>query len=210
MIETPETTIAPLPPAPTPDRITGIAARLTQDNIDTDQIIPARYMTTISRFGLGPHLFRNWRYHADGGPRRDFVLNQRPWNRAVILLAGRNFGCGSSREHAPWALADFGIRCVIAESFGDIFRVNCRRNGIALISPLSGLDDIAAACERGEPLEIDLARRVIIVRDGREHAFAFAPGHEDYATRPLDEIARTLMFDTEIAVFERRLEDPAR
>lgn len=198
------------PPPHTADRITGIAARLAQDNIDTDQIIPARYMTTISRFGLGQHLFRNWRYHADGSPRGDFVLNQPPWNQATILLAGHNFGCGSSREHAPWALTDFGIRCVIAGSFGDIFRENCRRNSITLISPLSGQADLAAACERGEPLVIDLARRVIATRDGREHPFAFASGHEDYATRPLDEIARTLKFEAEIAAFERRLEEPAR
>ncbi|MDP3908574.1 3-isopropylmalate dehydratase small subunit [Novosphingobium sp.] len=210
MIDPPATTATQPPRHTTPDRIGGFAACLAQANIDTDQIIPARYMTTISRFGLGQHLFRNWRYHPDGSPRADFVLNQPPWDRAAILLAGENFGCGSSREHAPWALADFGIRCVIAGSFGDLFRENCRRNGITLISPLSGHEDIAAACQRGEPLEINLARRVIVTPDAREHAFAFASGHEDYATRPLDEIARTLKFEAEIAAFEHRLEGPAR
>ena len=191
------------------DRITGFAARLARDNIDTDQIIPARYMTTISRFGLGEHLFRNWRYQPDGAPRADFVLNRAPWTKAAILLAGDNFGCGSSREHAPWALADFGIRCIIAASFGDIFRENCRRNGITLITLLSGQDAIAAAAERGETLEIDLAARVVRTADGGKHPFAFAPGHADYATRPLDEIARTLQFEAAIAAYERRLEETA-
>ena len=191
------------------DRITGLAARLARDNIDTDQIIPARYMTTISRFGLGEHLFRNWRYQPDGTPRADFVLNRAPWRKAAILLAGENFGCGSSREHAPWALADFGIRCVIAGSFGDIFRENCRRNGITLITLTSGHGAVAAACERGETLAIDLAAQVVRTPDGGEHAFAFAPGHEDYATRPLDEIARTLQFEAAIAAYERRLEETA-
>lgn len=191
------------------DRIAGFAARLARDNIDTDQIIPARYMTTISRFGLGEHLFRNWRYLADGTPQADFVLNRAPWNKAAILLAGDNFGCGSSREHAPWALADFGIRCVIAASFGDIFRENCRRNGITLISLLSGQDAVAAACDRGEALEIDLAARVVRTGDGQAYGFTFAPGHEDYATRPLDEIARTLQFEAAIAAYERRLEETA-
>lgn len=191
------------------DRITGFAARLAGDDLDTDQIIPARYMTTISRFGLGQHLFRNWRYHPDGRPRADFVLNQPPWDQAVILLAGANFGCGSSREHAPWALADFGIRCVIAGSFGDIFRENCRRNGIILVTLRSGDDAVAAACERGEVLEIDLAARMVRIANGGAHPFRFAPGHENYASRPLDEIARTLQFEDAIAAYERRLEETA-
>lgn len=192
------------------DRISGFAARLAQDNIDTDQIIPARYMTTISRFGLGEHLFRNWRYQPDGTPRADFLLNRAPWTKAAILLTGDNFGCGSSREHAPWALADFGIRCVIATSFGDIFRENCRRNGITLITLLSGQDAVAAACEAGEALEIDLAARLVRTADGADHPFTFAPGHEGYATRPLDEIARTLQFEAAIAAYEERLEETSR
>ena len=111
-------------------KLTGIAAHLPVANIDTDKIIPARHLKTIKRTGLGVHLFETLRYHEDGSERAEFVLNQEPYRKAEILIAGENFGCGSSREHAPWALLDFGIRCVIAPSFADIFFHNCFKNGV--------------------------------------------------------------------------------
>lgn len=190
---------------------TGVAAALLRSNVDTDAIIPSREMKTVSKTGLSAGLFAGWRYldAATRTPNPEFILNRPEQRGSTILLSGLNFGCGSSREHAPWALADFGIRCVIAGSFGDIFRENCRRNGITLITLTSGHGAVAAACERGETLAIDLAAQVVRTPDGGEHAFAFAPGHEDYATRPLDEIARTLQFEAAIAAYERRLEETA-
>src|SRR5271165_1368336 len=114
--------------------LTAIAAPLPLANVDTDKIIPARFLKTIRRTGLGQHLFNTLRYTPDGHEREDFVLNQSPFRDAQILIAHENFGCGSSREHAPWALLDFGIRCVIAPSFADIFHANCFKNGILPLS----------------------------------------------------------------------------
>jgi 3-isopropylmalate/(R)-2-methylmalate dehydratase small subunit len=111
-------------------KLTGIAAHLPVANVDTDKIIPAHHLKTIKRTGLGVHLFETLRFHDDGSEREDFVLNRHPYRNAEILIAGENFGCGSSREHAPWALLDFGIRCVIAPSFADIFFNNCFKNGV--------------------------------------------------------------------------------
>ena len=108
----------------------GIGAPLPMDDVDTDKIIPARFLRTIKRSGLGRNLFNDLRYQADGAENPDFVLNKPPYREAKLLVAGRNFGCGSSREHAPWALLDFGIRCVIAPSFADIFHNNCFKNGV--------------------------------------------------------------------------------
>ena len=110
------------------------AVVIARDDIDTDQIIPARFLTTTSRTGLGRHLFSDWRFDASGAPRTDFALNAGPSDGAAILVGGRNFGCGSSREHAPWALSDWGIRAVIASSFADIFRSNAHKNGVLTIA----------------------------------------------------------------------------
>ena len=117
------------------------AVVIARDDIDTDQIIPARFLTTTSRTGLGRHLFSDWRFDASGAPRKDFALNAGPSDGAAILVGGRNFGCGSSREHAPWALSDWGIRAVIASSFADIFRSNAHKNGLLTIA----LEDAALA-----------------------------------------------------------------
>jgi len=114
--------------------LTSPAVLLKRDDIDTDQIIPARFLTTTTRQGLGKHLFADWRYHPDGSPRREFVLNTPGAQGAQILVAGQNFGCGSSREHAPWALVDQGIRAVVAGSFADIFRSNAHKNGLLTIA----------------------------------------------------------------------------
>ena len=139
-------------------KLTGIAAPLPLVNVDTDKIIPARHLKTIKRTGLGVHLFETLRYHDDGSERPEFVLNREPYRAASILIAGENFGCGSSREHAPWALLDFGIRAVIAPSFADIFFNNCFKNGILPDCSASRADrDPAARGERGRGS--DLHRR---------------------------------------------------
>jgi 3-isopropylmalate/(R)-2-methylmalate dehydratase small subunit len=121
------------------DTLTGVAAPLNMENVDTDKIIPARFLKTIKRTGLGGNLFASLRYNEDGSEKPDFVLNQPKYRHAEILVAGENFGCGSSREHAPWALLDFGIRCVIAPSFADIFHGNCFKNGILPIALPAGI-----------------------------------------------------------------------
>src|SRR5215211_4507480 len=149
--------------------LTGIAAPLPMINVDTDMIIPARHLKTIKRTGLGVALFETLRYASDGTDRPDFVLNREPYRRAEILIAGDNFGCGSSREHAPWALLDYGIRCVISTSFGDIFYNNCFKNGILPIkvSP-EDLEKLFDDAERGAnaTLSIDLERQEIRGPDG--------------------------------------------
>jgi 3-isopropylmalate/(R)-2-methylmalate dehydratase small subunit len=159
-------------------------AVLSRDDIDTDQIIPARFLRTTERSGLGTHLFEDWRYQPDGEARGEFVLN-RPESAGVgILLAGRNFGCGSSREHAVWALLDFGIRAVIAEGFADIFRKNALRNGLL---PVSVDADTHRRClevaQKGEPFHLDLERRTASA--GAELSFSF----------DVDPFARVCMLD---------------
>src|SRR5919107_785655 len=159
------------------DKITTIRSRtvvLPSSNIDTDQIIPARFLTTTTRQGLGRQLFADWRYDADGSAKQDFVLNRPEAAGCEILVAGRNFGCGSSREHAPWALLDYGFRAVIAPSFADIFQNNCTKNGVL---PVALLDEEVAELVRrareaeGYELTVDLERRE--VRDGRGFTAAF-------------------------------------
>ncbi|MGH6886993.1 MAG: 3-isopropylmalate dehydratase small subunit, partial [Geminicoccales bacterium] len=144
--------------------LTGIAAPLPMVNVDTDKIIPARWLKTIKRTGLGVNLFETLRYDDDGKERPDFVLNREPWRRAEILIAGENFGCGSSREHAPWALLDFGIRCVIAPSFADIFNNNCFKNGILpVVLPQEQVDVLLreAADARDPTFTVDLEKQEI-------------------------------------------------
>ena len=142
-------------------KLTGIAAPLPLVNVDTDKIIPARHLKTIKRTGLGVHLFETLRYHDDGSERPEFVLNREPYRRAEILIAGENFGCGSSREHAPWALLDFGIRAVIAPSFADIFFNNCFKNGILpIVLPQEQIEILQReASEAEDPTFTSTSRR---------------------------------------------------
>ncbi|AGH98271.1 3-isopropylmalate dehydratase small subunit [Micavibrio aeruginosavorus] len=144
--------------------LTAIAAPLPLMNVDTDMIIPKQFLRTILRTGLGKSLFNDMRYNEDGSPKADFVLNKAPFDRAEILVAGDNFGCGSSREHAPWALLDFGIRCVIAPSYADIFYNNCFKNGILPVTLPS--ETVDALMERmtthpGETITVDLENCVV-------------------------------------------------
>ena len=190
----------------------GIAAPLYRINVDTDAIIPSREMKRVSREGLGAGLFANWRY-ADPAARRpnpDFVLNRQPWQQATILLAGANFGCGSSREHAVWALKDFGFRAIIAPSFGSIFHGNCIRNGIV---PVTLEDDIVAALaqaaqdEPGRRITVDLEALRVIDPDGKQHSFSLGEDARKMLLEGLDPIALTLTYEVVIDEFLERDRD---
>ena len=186
-------------------RVKAVAASLPLANVETDMIIPAHYMNALTRTGLGRHLFRELRYGPDGRERADFILNRPPCRGAQILIADRNFGCGSSREHAVWALADFGIRCVIAPSFGDIFAGNARKNGLLLIR----LPDELCAALRHEvesaqyaPVEVDLEAQQIRLASGRSIDFTIDAGDRRILMEGLDDIERTLRHADAIARFE--------
>lgn len=186
-------------------RLTAVAAPLPLANVDTDMIIPARYMKALTRNGLGRHAFRELRYAPDGTERDDFVLNHTGYRAAQILIADRNFGCGSSREHAVWALADFGIRCVIAPSFGDIFSNNARKNGLLLIRLPDDVcerlrDEIALS--QFAPISIDLIGQHIILASGEAIAFAIDPDDRRTLIEGLDDITRTMRHEGAIARFE--------
>lgn len=181
----------------------GIAAPLGQVNINTDAIIPATYMRSASA-NLGAGLFARWRYEENGEPKTDFILNQTPYDRASILIAGANFGCGSSREAAVWALLRFGIRCVIAPSYADIFYENCFRNGLlpALVSPA----DLEIALTQskvphGGDFFIDLKRSRIFLPQGEEIEFSIPPMRRDALLRGDDDIATTLRHEEALANF---------
>jgi len=189
------------------DRLTAVPAPLPLSNVDTDMIIPARFMKALSRSGLGRHLFQELRYAADGTERDAFILNRGPCRQARILIADRNFGCGSSREHAVWALADFGIRCIVAPSFGDIFSNNARKNGLLLIRlPEATCADLRHAVTRAQyaPITVDLARQQIHLASGDAIAFAVDPGDRRTLMEGLDDIARTLRHEAAITRFEAR------
>jgi 3-isopropylmalate/(R)-2-methylmalate dehydratase small subunit len=189
------------------ETLTGVAAPLAIDNVDTDMIIPKQYLKTIKRTGLGSGLFSEMRYNDDGSPNPDFVLNKPAYKNAKILVAGDNFGCGSSREHAPWALLDFGIRCVISTSFADIFYNNSFKNGILPIkvSPedLAKLFDDA---ERGanSTLTVDLPAQEIRGPDGGVVKFELDPFRKHCLLEGLDDIGLTLVEAPAIDTFEKK------
>ncbi|KAA0969387.1 3-isopropylmalate dehydratase small subunit [Aureimonas fodinaquatilis] len=190
------------------DTLTGVAAPLPIVNIDTDMIIPKDYLKTIKRTGLGVGLFANLRYNEDGSPNEDFVLNKPAYSKSEILIAGDNFGCGSSREHAPWALLDFGIRCVISTSFADIFYNNCFQNGILPIrvSP-EELEQLLKDAEKGSNarISVDLATQEIRRPDGQVIHFPIEESRKNRLLNGLDDIGMTLERDTVISSFEERL-----
>ncbi len=193
--------------ATTSSILTATAAPLNMSNVDTDKIIPARFLKTIKRSGLGVHAFSGLRYNDDGSEKPDFVLNQPQYRKAEILIAGENFGCGSSREHAPWALLDFGIRCVIAPSFADIFFNNCFKNGIL---PIALPEDIVAALMADAALgansriSIDLEEQVVIRPDGAKIRFEVDAFRKHCLLNGLDDIGLTLEHETAITAFESR------
>jgi 3-isopropylmalate/(R)-2-methylmalate dehydratase small subunit len=186
--------------------LNGVAAPLKQINVDTDKIIPKQYLKTIKRTGLGKGLFAEMRYKDDGSENPDFVLNKPAYRNAKILVAGDNFGCGSSREHAPWALLDFGIRCVISTSFADIFYNNCFQNGILPIkvSP-EDLDKLFDDAERGAnaTLTVDLAKQEITGPDGGTIKFEIDPFRKHCLLNGLDDIGLTMEKAPKIKTFEK-------
>jgi 3-isopropylmalate dehydratase len=181
----------------------GKAAALDLQNIDTDMIIPKQFLKTIKRTGLGVSAFYEMRYNEDGSERDDFVLNKPAYRDSTILVAGDNFGCGSSREHAPWAINDFGIRCVISTSFADIFFNNCFKNGMLPIKlPEAQVRELMADADAGGELEVDLAEQVIKRPDGSEIAFDVDPFRKNCLLNGLDDIGLTLQKEDKIGAFE--------
>ncbi|MGH6748060.1 MAG: 3-isopropylmalate dehydratase small subunit [Methyloceanibacter sp.] len=185
--------------------LTGIAAYLPMINVDTDMIIPKQYLKTIKRTGLGKGLFAELRYDEKGVAHPDFVLHKPPYTQAQILITGENFGCGSSREHAPWALLDFGIRCIIAPSFADIFYNNCFKNGILPITlPQAEIDKLIDDASRGDNarLTIDLEAQEIRGPDGGVIKFDVDPHRKRCLMEGLDDIGLTMEKSDAIAEFE--------
>lgn len=189
------------------DKLDGVAAPLHQINVDTDMIIPKQYLKTILRTGLGVALFSEMRYNDDGSEKPDFVLNKPAYRDAKILIAGENFGCGSSREHAPWAIMDFGIRCVIAPSFADIFHNNCFKNGILPIAlPQEQVDKLMEDAERGAnaTLSIDLEAQTITGPDGGTIKFEVDAFKKHCLLNGLDDIGLTMEKADSIDTFEAK------
>jgi len=187
--------------------LTGVAAPMPLVNIDTDMIIPKQFLKTIKRTGLGVHLFEEMRYTPEGEEIADFILNQPAYRDAKILIAGENFGCGSSREHAPWALLDFGIRCVIAPSFADIFYSNCFKNGILpLVLPQEAVDHLMDDAGKGSNarIAVDLEAQTVTAADGTVFHFDIDPFKKHCLMNGLDDIGLTLEKVTAIDSYEDR------
>ena len=192
--------------------LSSFAAPLPAANVDTDQIIPKQFLATVAREGLSRGLFFDMRFEADGSPKPDFVLNKAAYAGAKILIAGQNFGCGSSREHAPWALQDFGIDCVISSSFADIFYNNCFKNGVLpLVLPQAVVDQLMEQANGANArFEIDLEAQTLTAPDGKLHHFDIDQGRKKSLLLGLDEIGETLMQNHQISDYEhkRRLMTP--
>ena len=188
------------------NKLEGVAAPLNMINVDTDMIIPKQYLKTIHRTGLGKALFDEMRFNQDGSEKPDFVLNKPAYRHAKILVAGENFGCGSSREHAPWALLDFGIRCIIAPSFADIFYGNCFKNGILPIAlPQADVDKLMDDAERGSNavISIDLEAQEIRGPDGGMIKFEVDAFRKQVLMNGWDDISLTLRDEAKISTFEK-------
>jgi 3-isopropylmalate/(R)-2-methylmalate dehydratase small subunit len=187
------------------EKITGVAAPMPLINIDTDMIIPKLFLKTIKRSGLGVHLFDEMRYNDDGSEKPDFVLNQPAYRKSEIIVAGDNFGCGSSREHAPWAIKDFGIKCVISTSFADIFFNNCFKNGILpIVLPQDQVDLLMKDAEKGANarMTVDLEAQEITTSDGEVVKFDVDAFKKQCLLEGLDDIGLTLKKADSIASYE--------
>ena len=188
-------------------KLTGIAAPMQLVNIDTDMIIPKQFLKTIARTGLGKNLFDEMRYNLDGSEIAEFVLNQPAYRHSEIIVAGDNFGCGSSREHAPWALLDFGIRCVISTSFADIFYNNCFKNGILpIVMPPEVVKVLMADAQRGANarMSVDLQTQTVTTSDGQVFSFEVDAFRKHCLLNGLDDIGLTLEKAAAIDTFEER------
>ncbi|MEZ0261507.1 MAG: 3-isopropylmalate dehydratase small subunit [Alphaproteobacteria bacterium] len=184
-------------------QLKGAAAPLNMVNVDTDAIIPKQFLKTIERTGLGKFLFNDLRFTPEGAEKPEFVLNKPQYRKASILVAGENFGCGSSREHAPWALNDFGIRAVIAPSFADIFFNNCFKNGILpVVLPKEQVEELMKDAEAGLELSIDLAAQTVIGGNRKTYKFDVEPFRKKCLLNGLDDIGLTLEHETKISSFE--------
>ena len=188
--------------------LTGIAAPMPLVNIDTDMIIPKQFLKTIKRSGLGINLFDEMRYDRDGNELPDFILNQPAYRQTQILVAGDNFGCGSSREHAPWALLDFGIRCVISTSFADIFFNNCFKNGILpVVLPQDAVDALMEDARKGANarITVDLENQTVTTSDGVSFAFEIDPFRKHCLLNGLDDIGLTMEKAPRIDSYETQM-----
>ncbi len=186
-------------------RVSGRVAIIDRPDVDTDQIVPKQFLKRIERTGYGEFLFRDWRFDEDGRERPGFELNRPEFRNASILLAGRNFGCGSSREHAAWALQDYGIDAVVAPSFGDIFRTNAGKIGLlAIVLPDADVERLMESVDldTGTEMTVDLERLVIVAPDGREVPFEFDESTRHRILNGLDEIALTLQHEDAITAYE--------
>ena len=197
-------------------QLTGLAAPIDRANIDTDAIIPKQFLKSIKRSGFGPYLFDEWRYQDHGEPgmdctnrplNQDFVLNQPRYKGAQIMLARENFGCGSSREHAPWAIEDYGFRVIIAPSYADIFFNNCYKNGmLPIVASHAMVDKLFKECEEnvGYSLSVDLASQTVTLPSGKSFGFEINATSKHNLLNGLDEIGLTLMHADEIKTFEKK------
>ena len=188
-------------------RVTGVVAPLDRVNVDTDQIIPKQFLKRIERTGFGPFAFFDWRYLPDGSPNPEFELNHPGYQGASILVAGRNFGCGSSREHAPWALNEYGIRAIIAPSFADIFHNNCIQNGmLPVVLPEEQVNELLrrAQAKPGYQATVDLVARTVTDDEGFSASFEVDPFVRERLLGGLDDIGMTLTQEDAIASFEQR------
>mgnify|MGYP001416979059 CR=1 FL=1 len=187
--------------------IKGIPAHLPMINVDTDMIIPKQFLKTIKRTGLGKSLFFEMRYKENGNKNEEFVLNKEPYNNSSILLAGKNFGCGSSREHAPWALLDFGIKCVISPSFADIFYNNCFKNGmLPIVLVEKKIEELIQYSERKENIEVNLAKQEIIFGN-KKIEFEIDSFKKECLLNGLDDIALSLEKSEKISSYEEKLKN---
>ncbi|MDO6658181.1 3-isopropylmalate dehydratase small subunit [Anaerobacillus sp. 1_MG-2023] len=183
----------------------GIVYPLEQVNVDTDQIIPKQFLKRIERQGFGQFLFYNWRFDDDGHPREDFNLNEQQYQHASILVSGKNFGCGSSREHAPWALLDYGFRIVIATSFADIFYNNCVKNGILPIAlDQETISELFQKAKDGYELSVDLSKQQVIDGEGLNASFEIDPYWKEMLLNGWDEVSRTLSLEDKIKLYEEK------
>ena len=189
------------------EKLAGVAAPMPLVNIDTDMIIPKVFLKTIKRSGLGVNLFDEMRYDREGNEKPDFVLNKTQYREAKILVAGDNFGCGSSREHAPWAIADFGIKCVVSTSFADIFYNNCFKNGILpVVLPQDKVDILMKDAEKGANsiIEVDLENQTIASSDGEVFSFEVDPFKKHCLLNGLDDIGLTMEKEDKITAYESK------
>ena len=189
------------------EKLSGVAAPMPLVNIDTDMIIPKVFLKTIKRSGLGVNLFDEMRYDREGNEKTEFVLNKAQYREAKILVAGDNFGCGSSREHAPWAIADFGIKCVISTSFADIFFNNCFKNGILpVVLPQDQVEVLMSDAEKGANsiIEVDLEKQTIASSDGTVFTFDVDPFKKHCLLNGLDDIGLTMEKESDITAYEAK------